>query len=123
MIPTLDNICAKTAAFFNVEAADLRGRRKLQHFTEPREVAYLLMHRFGRRTWGQIGLYMNRDHATCLHGARRMEQLMQTDPTLRQQVEILDRELRLEAERQAAQPRAVGRRPVCGPAPGGPVPA
>ena len=57
-----------------------------------RDVAIYLCRQLTRESLGRIGEYFGgRDHTTVLHACRKTEELLQTDPAIRQAMDQLQR--------------------------------
>jgi chromosomal replication initiator protein len=85
--PPFKDIAAATARHFRLRASDLRSRSQRSTVVRARAVAMYLARSLTRQSLGQIGDYFgHRDHTTVLHGCRKVEQLIKTDPDVREAV-------------------------------------
>ena len=92
--PQLRDIAAATARHFSLRLADLRGAARRRPVLVARHVAMFLARQLTKESLQRIGEYFGgRDHTTVLHGCRKTEELLQTDPAIRQAVDQLCRKL------------------------------
>jgi chromosomal replication initiator protein len=93
-IPQLRSITKHVCKYFKVRSGDLRGPARQQRIVRARGVAMLLARQLTDKSLEQVGRhYGNRDHTTVLHACRKTESLIQADPSIRQAVEELTRQL------------------------------
>jgi chromosomal replication initiator protein len=92
--PQIRDIAAATARHFSLKLGDLRGAARRRPVVAARDVAMFLTRQLTKETLQGIGQYFGgRDHSTVLHGCRKAEQLLQSDPAIRQAVDQLCRRL------------------------------
>jgi chromosomal replication initiator protein len=90
--PTLHEIALLTARHFSLRLADLRSSARRRALVTARGVAVYLARRLTDESLQEIGGYFGgRDHTTVLHSCRQTEELMKSDPTIRQSVESLQK--------------------------------
>jgi chromosomal replication initiator protein len=93
--PRLQQIAATTARYFCVRVADLRSPSRRQTIVTARGVAMYLARLLTDESFRQIGQYFGgRDHTTILHGYRKTEQLLKTEPLIQKAVGELQEKLR-----------------------------
>ncbi|MBV9374480.1 MAG: chromosomal replication initiator protein DnaA [Alphaproteobacteria bacterium] len=91
---TIDEIQRKVAEHFNVKLGEMTSDRRARAVARPRQVAMYLAKQLTTRSLPQIGRkFGGRDHTTVMHGVRKIEELMRTDPSLAEDVELLRRML------------------------------
>lgn len=91
---TVDEIQRRVAEHYNIRLADIVGPKRHRPLARPRQVAMYLCKRLTTRSLPEIGRrFGGRDHTTVMHGIRRIEELIQTDPQLADDVEMLRRSL------------------------------
>jgi chromosomal replication initiator protein len=82
---TLRGIAAAVCRHYGLRLAELRGPSRRQSVVVARGVAVYLARRLTNSSLEQIGRFFGeRDHTTMLHAFRRVEQLLETDPGIRQ---------------------------------------
>lgn len=88
--PSLQGIAARTARYFTLRVADLKSTSRRRGAVVARDVAMYLARQLTGKSLKQIGdFFGGRDHTTVLHGCRKTERLMGTDPeTLNAVVEL-----------------------------------
>ena len=71
--PTLKNILEEVAKYFKVSITDLVDKSRKGHFVKPRQIYYrIAREKTDCKLW-QIGILLNRDHATAYNGAKSFE--------------------------------------------------
>ena len=88
--PSLRDIAVSTARHFSLELSELRSSSRCRPVVTARGVAMYLCRLLTRHGLGRIGDYFGgRDHSTVMHGCRKTERLVKSDPIIRQAVEQL----------------------------------
>lgn len=80
---------------YNLRVDDIKGTRRLRQFILPRHIAFYLCRKAGYSLIA-TGTFFNRDHATILHGVRRVQALINSDCAFKAMIEgflsnIIDR--------------------------------
>jgi len=89
--PSLREIGRLTARYFGLRLSDLKSPLRRRSLVTGRGVAMYLARRLTGNSLGQIGdFFGDRDHATVLHGCRRIEKLLAHDRAIRQAVSDLE---------------------------------
>jgi chromosomal replication initiator protein len=79
---------------YNVSRADLLSSRRTANVVRPRQVAMYLAKTLTLRSLPEIGRrFGGRDHTTVLHAVRKIENLVHTDSSLAEEIELLKRQL------------------------------
>ncbi len=88
--PSLRDIAVNTARHFSLALSELRSSTRCRPVVTARGVAMYLSRLLTQHSLGRIGDYFGgRDHSTVMHGCRKTERLIKSDPTIRQAVEQL----------------------------------
>jgi chromosomal replication initiator protein len=74
---SIDDVQKAVASFFNVNPSDLRGSRRHRSISRP------------------LGTQFNKDHSTAIAAFNNIEKLIKTDPSVREAVEAIMRQLGL----------------------------
>jgi chromosomal replication initiator protein len=91
---TIDEIQKKVAEHFNIKLGEMTSDRRARAVARPRQVAMYLAKQLTMRSLPQIGRkFGGRDHTTVMHAVRKIDELMRTDPSLAEDVELLRRML------------------------------
>src|SRR5271156_4874832 len=91
---TIDEIQRRVAEHFNIKLVEMTSDRRARIVARPRQVAMYLAKQLTARSLPQIGRkFGGRDHTTVMHAVRKIEELMRTDPSLAEDVELLRRML------------------------------
>src|SRR5436190_8937306 len=90
----IEDIQRVVARQYNVSRADLLSSRRTANVVRPRQVAMYLAKTLTLRSLPEIGRrFGGRDHTTVLHAVRKIENLVSTDNTLADEIELLKRQL------------------------------
>jgi len=90
----IEDIQRVFARQYNVSRADLLSSRRTANVVRPRQVAMYLAKTLTLRSLPEIGRrFGGRDHTTVLHAVRKIENLVSTDNTLADEIELLKRQL------------------------------
>jgi chromosomal replication initiator protein len=88
--PRLHEVALATARHFSLRLSDLRSPARRRALVVARGVAVYLARQLTQESLERIGHYFgNRDHTTILHSYRTTEELLETDPAVRDAVEQL----------------------------------
>lgn len=86
--PELREIAMETARSFSLKVMELRGPSRARTVVTARDVAMYVARRLTQNSLQQIGRYFGgRDHTTVLHGCRKTEKLLNTEPAVQRAVE------------------------------------
>jgi len=87
---SLQDILEAASQRFGVSADDLRSSKRYAAITHARHVGMYLSKTLTSQSVADIGrFYGNRDHATVLHAARKMSELIKRDENVRMEVQSL----------------------------------
>ncbi|MBS3803651.1 MAG: chromosomal replication initiator protein DnaA [Oleiphilaceae bacterium] len=82
---SLDNIQRTVAEYYKIKVADLLSKRRTRVVTRPRQVAMSLSKALTNHSLPEIGdAFGGRDHTTVLHACRKIVELQETDPNIRE---------------------------------------
>ena len=88
----IEDIQRVVARQYNVSRADLLSSRRTANVVRPRQIAMYLAKTLTLRSLPEIGRrFGGRDHTTVLHAVRKIENLVGTDMTLADEIELLKR--------------------------------
>ncbi|MBM3487885.1 MAG: chromosomal replication initiator protein DnaA [Alphaproteobacteria bacterium] len=89
---TIEEIQKKVAEHFNIRLSDMGSVRRSRAVARPRQVAMYLAKHLTTRSLPEIGRkFGGRDHTTVIHAVRKIEDLIRTDASLAEDVELLRR--------------------------------
>ena len=90
----IEEIQRIVARQYNVSRADLLSSRRTANVVRPRQVAMYLAKQLTLRSLPEIGRrFGGRDHTTVLHAVRKIENLVNSDTSLAEEIELLKRQL------------------------------
>lgn len=82
-IPTPERIIKETARYYSLREQDLRGQSRSKNTAMARQVSMYLMRSLTNLSLKDIGAeYEDRNHATVLSSIRKVEDLLQSDPSM-----------------------------------------
>ena len=91
-----DNVISSISSTFNIETSHLLGRSRKAKFSLPRQVAMYILKEYSPLSTAQIGQFLNgRDHSTVIHGHSKIKDKLSTDPSLKQTVDLIKRDLQI----------------------------
>lgn len=91
----IDDILRVVMKHFGVNRGDLLSSRRNRSIVRPRQIGMYLAKSLTARSLPEIGRrFGGRDHTTVLHAIRKIESLLQEDPSLKEEVEVLKRLLK-----------------------------
>jgi chromosomal replication initiator protein len=82
---SIDNIQRTVAEYYKIKVADLLSKRRTRTVTRPRQVAMSLAKELTNHSLPEIGdAFGGRDHTTVLHACKKIIELQETDPGIRE---------------------------------------
>jgi chromosomal replication initiator protein len=91
--PSLDDITQLVCEHFGVHVKDVRGRRRVARFSEPRKVAMYLCRQFNGASYPELGAFFERDHTTILNAFNRISVELRDETPLGVRVKALQKRL------------------------------
>jgi chromosomal replication initiator protein len=91
---TIEEIMRKVADHYCLRLGDMTSARRARQVARPRQVAMYLSKTLTSKSLPEIGRrFGGRDHTTVIHAVRKIEQLIDTDASIAEDVELLRRML------------------------------
>lgn len=91
---TPDKIMEKVSTFYNVTKSDLIGKGRSQSLVVPRQIAMYLCSKLTDMNSAMIGrTFGNKDRTTVVHNVQKIERNIQTDETLKTNVNYIIKDL------------------------------
>ncbi len=90
---TIDNIMRIVSGYYNIRVADLSSKRRSRSLARPRQVAMSLAKELTEHSLPEIGRAFDKDHTTVLHACKKIRELREDDPRIREDYENLLRQL------------------------------
>ncbi|TVP55923.1 MAG: chromosomal replication initiator protein DnaA [Halomonadaceae bacterium] len=82
---SIDNIQRTVAEYYKMKVAELHSKRRTRSITRPRQMAMALAKELTNHSLPEIGeAFGGRDHTTVLHACKKIVQLQETDPAIRE---------------------------------------
>lgn len=82
---SIDNIQRTVAEYYKMKVADLHSKRRTRTITRPRQMAMTLAKELTNHSLPEIGeAFGGRDHTTVLHACKKIMELQESDPTIRE---------------------------------------
>jgi chromosomal replication initiator protein len=87
---TIDEIQKRVAEHYHMRISDMVSARRARAVARPRQVAMYLAKQLTSRSLPEIGKkFGNRDHTTVMHAVTRVTELIETDVTFAEDVDLL----------------------------------
>ncbi len=91
---TIEIIQKRVAEHYDIRLADMTSRRRPENIAFPRQVAMYLARQLTESSLNTIGeAFGGRDHGTVLHACRLVRGRMEVDPSVRQAVSYIEKQL------------------------------
>jgi len=89
---SIENIQQTVAEYYKLRVTDLLSKKRSRNIARPRQLAMFLAKEYTNLSLPQIGArFGGRDHTTVLYACRRIEELIQTDPGIKEDYRNLER--------------------------------
>jgi len=86
-------IINKVSDYYHPELGRLYTKSRLTDVRRVRQISMFFMKDLTNLTWGQIGDYFNRDHATAIHSYKVVLNEFETDAIYRHDINIIRKSL------------------------------
>ncbi|MFW6368538.1 MAG: chromosomal replication initiator protein DnaA [Spirochaetota bacterium] len=97
---SIDLIQRQVAEYFNLSTNDLKGKKRTQVITFPRQLAMYITREITEYSTTEVGLeFGGRDHTTVMHACQRIESRMRTDATLEPTIQHIIRNIKEKSAR------------------------
>ena len=91
---TIEEIQRHVADHYNIRVSDMHSSKRSRTVARPRQVAMYLSKQLTSRSLPEIGRkFGGRDHTTVMHAVKAVKSLQETDPTIRDDVSLLEKML------------------------------
>ncbi|MCQ2192720.1 MAG: chromosomal replication initiator protein DnaA [Paludibacteraceae bacterium] len=91
----LSDIQEAVCEYYNLDVDAIHTKSRKREVAQARQVAMYLARKFTKKSLAVIGSEIgNRDHATVLHACKTVENLIETDKTIRQSLDTIESKLR-----------------------------
>jgi chromosomal replication initiator protein len=92
---TIDDIISQVSKAFNVKVSDIKSKKKHKLYSLPRQVGMYLARDLTELSYPEIGVaFGGKDHSTVIYGAKKIEQRLEGDHSLRSLVEGIKEDIR-----------------------------
>ncbi len=92
---SIEDVQKAVGSFFNIKIAELKGNRRHRSISRPRQISMYLCRKYLNATYPDIGNRFNKDHSTAISAIRNVEKLIETDPSVREAIEAIKRQIGL----------------------------
>ena len=90
---TPDKVLQEVSRIYGVKVSDIKGKKRPKKIALARHVSMYLARKHTDLSFPDLGEVFNRDNTTVQHGCSRIQQLIQTDPDLRHNLETIERNM------------------------------
>ena len=92
---TIDDIISQVSKAFNVKVSDIKSKKKHKLYSLPRQVGMYLARDLTELSYPEIGVaFGGKDHSTVIYGAKKIEQRLEGDHSLKSLVEGIKEDIR-----------------------------
>lgn len=89
-IITIEDIQKRVADRYNIKFSDMSSPRRIRSIARPRQVAMYLSKTLTPKSLTDIGKkFGKKDHTTVMHAIKKVEELCETDPEFREELNLL----------------------------------
>ena len=81
-----DSLILKVCNFYEVTLQELMSKTRLRKIVDARNTLYYILHRCHKLTSVEVGKMFNKNHATILNGANRIEGFIKFDKVFESQI-------------------------------------
>lgn len=85
----IDDIQKAVANHYNISLKDLLSKSRKQNIARPRQLAMYIAKALTRESLPAIARKFGRDHTTIIHAIQRIEDLLESEPTLEQDLDTI----------------------------------
>lgn len=89
----IPEIQAAVARFYSLSSEEFHSLRRTVPLVVPRQIAMYLAKTLTNRSFPDIGRRFGKDHTTILHAVRKIERLVETNPSIANDVRVLHAQL------------------------------
>lgn len=75
---------------YKLNAYKLKSKSRVKEFTHARYVIFYFLRKFANMTLKSVGLLFNRDHTTVIHGLETLQDIIDTEPAIKSEIELLE---------------------------------
>jgi chromosomal replication initiator protein len=87
---TPDKIINAVSNHYKLNADKLKSTSRVKEFTHARYVIFYFLRKFANMTLKSAGLLFNRDHTTVIHGLETLQNIIDTEPAVKEEIELLE---------------------------------
>jgi chromosomal replication initiator protein len=92
---TMEIIQKVVAEYFALSFTDLRGKKRTQAVSFPRQLAMYIAREITEYSTTEVGLeFGGRDHTTVMHACQKIEEKIRSDPTMESTIQSLIRQIK-----------------------------
>ena len=91
---TVSSIQKLVANYFQLRVSDLKSKERRKVIVRPRQIAMYLCRKHTERSFPELSTdFGKKDHTTVLSACKKIESMIEQDPSLRSQVVDLERQM------------------------------
>ena len=90
---TVDSIMSEVAKFYNLKTADLLSKKRTRHIARARQMAMKLSYDCTANSYPQLADAFGVDHTTVMYACKKSQELMDTDPAIKEAYDHLSRKI------------------------------
>ena len=87
---TIDKIISTVCDHLNLTGEEIKGKSRVKEHVYARHLIFYLFRKHTTLTLKSAGELFNRDHTTVLHALNNLQDIMDTEPAVKNEVELLE---------------------------------
>jgi chromosomal replication initiator protein len=92
---SIDDVLKVISSFYSIKPSDLKSSRRSRSISRPRQIAMYICRNYLNATYPDIGNHFNKDHSTAIAAIRNVDKMIKTDPSVKDAVDSIKRQLGL----------------------------
>lgn len=90
---TVETVIQVVADYYHITPQDITGSKRSKNIAYPRQIVMYLSRQLTENSLQDIGSILGKDHSTIIHGINKVTEDMQTDASLKNTIDILEKKI------------------------------
>jgi chromosomal replication initiator protein len=93
---SIENIQKEVCKYFKIKISDIRSKKRIKSFSEPRQIAMYLCRKISRDSYPEIGKrFGGKDHSTVIHAVKKIEKRIEADKEFKNIIFKIENQIKL----------------------------
>ena len=93
---SIENIQKAVCKYFKIKISDIRSKKRIKSFSEPRQIAMYLCRKISKDSYPEIGKkFGGKDHSTVIHAVKKIEKRIETDKEFKNIIFKIENQIKL----------------------------